>query len=165
MAGLAKGLAIIEAFGKNSGERFSIASAAKLTGQTRATARRCLLTLVELGYFAHDGKFFSPQPRLLRLGAAYLSSAQLPQIAQSLLDDIKRDIAESVTLTIPENDEMVVIVRSSIPQIIFSGDVPPQIRTVFGWNFPFMIPRWEKESSNEGIEVLGGADRVRFEAS
>lgn len=44
------------------------------------------------------------------------------------------------------------------------ADVPPLIRTVFGWNFPLMISRWEKENSNEGIEVLGGADRVCAEA-
>lgn len=43
-------------------------------------------------------------------------------------------------------------------------DVPPLNRTVFCWNFPLMIPRWEKESSNEGIKVFGSADRVRFEA-
>ncbi|MCF6371228.1 hypothetical protein, partial [Rhizobium halophilum] len=25
-------------------------------------------------------------------------------------------------------------------------DVPPLNRTVYGWNFPTMIPQWEKES-------------------
>jgi IclR family pca regulon transcriptional regulator len=121
MAGLAKGLLILEAFAENSKDRLSIAEVARLTAQTRATARRCLLTLVELGYLDFDGKYFRPLPRLLRLGAAYLANAQLPQMAQSLLDEIKRQVEESVTLTIPENDEMVVIARSSIAQIIFSG--------------------------------------------
>ncbi len=34
---------------------------------SRASARRCLLTLTELGYLEFDGKYFRPQPRLLAL--------------------------------------------------------------------------------------------------
>lgn len=33
-------------------------------------------------------------------------------------------------------------------------DVPPPFRTIFGWNFPVMIPDREMESSDEGIEVF-----------
>ena len=43
-------------------------------------------------------------------------------------------------------------------------DVPPLNRTVFGWNFPLMIPGWGKGEFHEVIEVFGGADRVRVEA-
>src|SRR6266481_660900 len=43
MAGLAKGLAIIEAFAVH--DVMSVADAARASGATRAAARRCLLTL------------------------------------------------------------------------------------------------------------------------
>ena len=64
MGGLAKGLAIIEAFSATT-VRMTVAEAARLADVTRPAARRCLLTLVDLGYLAHDGKFFTPLPSML----------------------------------------------------------------------------------------------------
>ena len=80
MAGLAKGLAVMETFGKTRSQ-LTVADAARLTGVTRAAARRCLLTLADLGYLTHDGKYFRPTPRTLRLGGAYLDTASLPNLA------------------------------------------------------------------------------------
>src|SRR4051812_2858245 len=81
MAGLAKGLAVMEAFGEGR-PTLTVSQAAKAAGVTRAAARRCLLQLTELGYLSSDGKFFNPTPRTLRLGAAYLAATPLPQLAQ-----------------------------------------------------------------------------------
>ena len=55
---LAKGLRVIEAFGHDSA-RLAIAQVSEMTGLDRATSRRSLLTLHELGYADYDGKFFS----------------------------------------------------------------------------------------------------------
>jgi IclR family pca regulon transcriptional regulator len=54
MGGFAKGLAIIEAFGIH--DVMSFADAARASGATRAAARRCLLTLNELGYVERYGR-------------------------------------------------------------------------------------------------------------
>lgn len=121
MIGLSKGLAIIESFGASRKGYLSISEAARLTGQNRSTARRCLLTLVDLGYLSFDGKHFRPEAQLLRLGAAYLSSARLPQVAQSLLDQIRDEMNESVILSIPEGDEIVMVARSWTQQILLTG--------------------------------------------
>src|ERR1700722_2817831 len=99
MAGLAKGLAIIEAFGANT-TRMTVSDAAHLADLSRPAARRCLLTLVELGYLAHDGKFFTPLPRMLRLGGAYLSTSSRTQIAQPLLASARDRLQESVSLAV-----------------------------------------------------------------
>jgi len=64
---LAKGLSVIEAF-RAERPRLAIADVAAITRLDRATARRCLLTLHELGYADYDGKFFTLTPRILRLG-------------------------------------------------------------------------------------------------
>ena len=48
MAGFAKGLQVIEAFDEDH-DALSIADVGRLTGLDRATARRCLLTLVRGG--------------------------------------------------------------------------------------------------------------------
>ena len=43
-------------------------------------------------------------------------------------------------------------------------DLPPENWTVLGWNFPLMILGSGQGQFHEGIEVHGGADRVRPQA-
>src|SRR5258708_33755540 len=99
MGGLAKGLGIIEAFGANA-TRMTVSDAAHLADLSRPAARRCLLTLVDLGYLAHDGKFFTPLPRMLRLGSAYLSPSSLTQSAQPVLANARESLRESLPLAV-----------------------------------------------------------------
>lgn len=119
MAGLAKGLAIIEAFGEHH-EHLSVASAASITGISRASARRCLLTLTETGYLLHEGSKFKPTPRMLRLGAAYYESASLPQLAVPHLETARDILNESISLAILEEDHAVFIARAEAERIISS---------------------------------------------
>lgn len=120
MAGLAKGLAIIEAFGANT-TRMTVSDAAHLADLSRPAARRCLLTLVELGYLAHDGKFFTPLPRMLRLGSAYLSTSSLAQIAQPLLASARDRLQESVSLAVLDEGYAVFIARAEAVRIVSTG--------------------------------------------
>jgi IclR family pca regulon transcriptional regulator len=120
MAGLAKGLAILELFGETS-PKLTISDAARLTGLNRAVARRCLLTLVDLGYLTHDGKNFLPTPRLLRLGDAYVESTALPQLAQPHLAAAREHVQESVSLAVLQNDEALFIARSEVKRIVNTG--------------------------------------------
>src|SRR3569833_1591179 len=89
MAGLAKGLAIIEAFSMHS--TMSVADAARAANTTRATARRCLLTLVELGYVELSGRDFRPLEQLRRLGAASSERDRLARVAQPLLERAREE--------------------------------------------------------------------------
>jgi IclR family pca regulon transcriptional regulator len=117
MAGLAKGLAILELLGARK-DRMTAAAAAQATGITRAAARRCLLTLVSLNYLAYDGKFFTPAPRLLRLGFAYLGSDTLAAAAEPILNRLRDTIRESVSLAVAEGDEVLFIARSPAPRVV-----------------------------------------------
>lgn len=120
MGGLAKGLAIIEAFSARS-PRMTVAEAARLASVTRPAARRCLLTLVELGYLSHDGKFFSPLPRMLRLGGAYLSTSSVAQIAQPLLAAACDELQESVSLAVLDDGQSVFVGRAEAIRIVSTG--------------------------------------------
>jgi IclR family pca regulon transcriptional regulator len=120
MGGLAKGLAIIEAFSPAS-PRMTVAEAARLANVTRPAARRCLLTLVDLGYLSHDGKFFSPLPRMLRLGGAYLSTSSLAQIAQPLLAAARDELQESVSLAVLDDGQSVFVGRAEAIRIVSTG--------------------------------------------
>ncbi|MHC5232134.1 IclR family transcriptional regulator [Brucella sp. LJL56] len=112
VGGFAKGLRVIEALGEDQ-PRLSIADVSKITGLDRATARRCLLTLAELGYAEYDGKFFMLLPRILRLGHAYLSSTPLPTIIQPHLDRLADIVGESASASVLDGTEIVYIARAS----------------------------------------------------
>jgi IclR family pca regulon transcriptional regulator len=119
MAGLAKGLAIIEAFSVNS--VMSVADAARASGATRAAARRCLLTLVELNYLELSGREFRPLPRLRRLGGMTSGRDQLIHIALPLLERARDELAESVSLAVLDDGQSLFIARAEAQHIVSTG--------------------------------------------
>ncbi|MDR6759256.1 IclR family pca regulon transcriptional regulator [Mycoplana sp. BE70] len=112
VSGFARGLKVIEAFGEMH-QRLSITDAAKLSGLDRATVRRSLLTLAELGYAAYDGKFFTLTPKTLRLGHAYLSATPLPAILQPHLDTLSEKADQSASASVLDGTEILYIARAS----------------------------------------------------
>ena len=119
MAGLAKGLAVLEAFEDRAA--LTIAEAAEATGTTRAAARRCLLTLTALGYLSDDGKFFRPTPRTLRLGAVYLEATPLPRLAQPYLEAARDALQESVSLAVLQDGGSIFVARAEAERIVSTG--------------------------------------------
>src|SRR5436190_1726607 len=67
MATLAKGLAVLGCFGKQR-PAMTLSEAAIAANVSRATARRILRTLTELGYVEQHGRQFSLSPNILQLG-------------------------------------------------------------------------------------------------
>lgn len=112
VSGFARGLKVIEAFGETR-QRLSIAEASKLTELDRATVRRSLLTLAELGYADYDGKFFTLTPKILRLGHAYLSATPLPTLLQPHLDQLSEKAGQSASASVLDGTEIVYIARAS----------------------------------------------------
>lgn len=112
MHGLVKGLAVIETFSAEQ-PRQAIAGVAAAAGLDRATARRCLLTLAQLGYADYDGKFFTLTPRVLRLGTACLAAMPLPQLVQPLLDRLSDALGESSSVCILDGGEIVYVARAA----------------------------------------------------
>ncbi|MBY5748366.1 IclR family transcriptional regulator [Rhizobium leguminosarum] len=112
VSGFARGLKVIEAFGETR-KRLSIAEASKLTELDRATVRRSLLTLAELGYADYDGKFFTLTPKILRLGHAYLSATPLPVLLQPHLDHLSEKAGQSASASVLDGTDIVYIARAS----------------------------------------------------
>jgi IclR family pca regulon transcriptional regulator len=135
VAGLGKGLAIIELFNETR-KRMAISEAAKLTGLTRAAARRYLLSLVHLGYAEFDGKYFSLTPRVMRLGHAYLAATPLTKLLQPFLDDIARQVGDPSMAGILDDTDVVCIAQATPPRIVFTslsvGSRLPAYRTALG---------------------------------
>jgi len=119
----AKGLRVLEVFGSDT-PRVSIAEVAEATGLDRATARRCLLTLRELGYADYDGKYFQLTPRVLRLGTGALAAMPLPQIVQPWLDQLSERIGQSSSVSILDEIEIVYIARAAQQRVMSIGLMP-----------------------------------------
>ena len=97
IAGLEKGLAILEAF-DNDHPRLTPTQAAQLTGLTR-TAARPADALEHLGYTTSDGTLFSLTPRVLKVGWSYFDSARLPRTVQPFLQQITAQLGEAAYLS------------------------------------------------------------------
>ncbi len=123
MGGLAKGLSIIDAFSAER-PRLSISEAADIAELDRATARRCLLTLAELGYAAYDGKFFTVTPKVLRLGTACLATMPLPRIVQPFLDQMSENIGQSTSVSILDDIEIVYVARAAQRRVMSIALMP-----------------------------------------
>jgi len=121
--GFARGLRVIEAFG-DAKPKMAIADVAKATGLDRATSRRCLLTLAQLGYADYDGKFFALTPKVLRLGYAYLASTPLPHIVQPYLDRLSETVGQSSSVSVLDGSDVVYVARASQRRVMSINLMP-----------------------------------------
>ena len=120
---LAKGLSVIEAFSLEK-PRLSISDVAAATGLDRATARRCLLTISELGYAEYDGKYFRLAPRILRLGAVMIATMPLPSLVQPWLDKLSTEIGQSTSVSILDDWEIVYLARATQQKLMSINLMP-----------------------------------------
>lgn len=122
MTSLARGLAVINAFQERK-RQLTIAQISHRTEIPRAAVRRCLYTLIKLGYATTDGRTYSLLPKVLTLGHAYLSSTPLAVSAQPYLDRISEQLHEACNLATLEGEQVLYIARSAIPQRLISVDL------------------------------------------
>jgi len=107
---LQRGLGIIRTFDHAAPEQ-SVSEIAAKTGLTRATARRFLITLVELGFMETDGRLFRLTPRVLELGYSYLSGLGFPDVALPHLERLVAEVDESSEATVLDGADVVYVVR------------------------------------------------------
>lgn len=122
IAGLEKGLSVIEAF-DDANPRLTSSQAGERCGMTRTAARRYLLTLTHLGYMATDGKLFWLTPRVLRLGQSYLESARLPRTVQPFLQRVTAGTQEAAYVSVLDGDDVVYIARNGANRTMNTGYV------------------------------------------
>ncbi len=132
---LARGLQVIRSFDAEH-TSMTLSEVAARTGLSRATARRFLHTLAELGYVRTDGKQFALTALVLQLGYAYLSSATLPQLIEPVLEELSARVEESASASVLQGSEIMYIARvhtRSIMQVGISvGTRFPALSTSMG---------------------------------
>jgi IclR family pca regulon transcriptional regulator len=117
MGGLAKGLAVIRAFTREQ-PALTLSDIARAAAMPAATARRCLLTLEELGYVTRNGRAFLLRPKVLELGAAYLESMNIEQLTKTHLEELARQTTDSAALCVLDGSEIVYVARASVRTLI-----------------------------------------------
>jgi len=117
VAGLEKGLAVIEAFDQER-PRLTISEVAVRTGLTRAAARRYLLTLAHLGFVSQDRKMFALTPKVLRLGQSYMHSARLPRIVEPELHKLAFALKEASSAGVLDGNDVICIAATTAGRVV-----------------------------------------------
>lgn len=117
---LARGLEVICAFSRSK-PRMTLSDMSRATGMTRATVRRLLLTLVREGYAKTDGRYFSLQPKVLRLGFSVISSMGIWEVAQPIMTDLAERLQESCFAVVLDGDEVTYIAKADSKRLVKIG--------------------------------------------
>jgi IclR family pca regulon transcriptional regulator len=112
-----RGLAVIAALG-HPGGGLTVAEVARAIGVTRASARRTLLTLEQLGYLRCDGRLFRLTPRVLDLGHGYRSGLALPDVARPHLQQLMEATDEFCSVSVLDGDETLCVARVAPARIM-----------------------------------------------
>jgi IclR family pca regulon transcriptional regulator len=118
MASLARGLVVIEAFTPQS-PQMTISQLSQRTGLSRAAVRRCLYTLVKLGFAgADEAQRYSLRPKMLTLANTYTASSTLANAAQPILERMSATYKESFSVATLDGEEIVYIARTTLTRVM-----------------------------------------------
>ncbi|MGC5048450.1 IclR family transcriptional regulator domain-containing protein [Micrococcus porci] len=114
---LATGLAVLRAFTPDA-PRLTLTEAADAAGVSRATARRSLLTLVELGYAVQDGRAFELTPKVLELGHGYWSGRSTSEVLRPVLTRASQRLHQSCSAGVLHGAHLMYIARVHTERIL-----------------------------------------------
>lgn len=114
---LARGLTVLEAFSE-LGETATLTEISKLVGLPKATCRRILLTLSELGYLSLHDNEFQLTARVLDLGYAYLSRLPFGDRATPLLNRLVEQLHQSCSIAVLEAPDVVYVARAAVQRLL-----------------------------------------------
>lgn len=125
---LERGLSVLRAFNKDRPE-MQLSEVAAATGLSPAVARRCLNTLVALGYVAKHGRRFLLRPEVLSFGWSFMSSMNLESVALPHLQKVRDETGDSSSMAVLSGREVLYIAH-------VSTDRPIRLSANVGTRFP-----------------------------
>ncbi len=120
VSSLARGLEVLRAFNRTR-RKMTLSDVAAETDNTRAGARRILLTLVHEGYAVADGKLFDLTPKVLELGHSVLSSKGSWDIARPFIDHLSEELRESCSAAVLDKFDVVYVSGAQYHRILSVG--------------------------------------------
>lgn len=98
--------------------RLTVSQIAAATDITRASARRFLLTLADLGYLRTDGQSFELTARSLELGSSFLSILSLPRVAEPHLKLLASGLGETASLCVLDGADVAYVACVPSPRLL-----------------------------------------------
>lgn len=117
---LARGMSVLTAFDAGV-KQMSLSDVARRVDLPRATVRRALYTLSELGYLETDGKLYRLTPQVLRLAGAYLGSAGNTAALQTTCDALCANLDEACSAAVLDGAHAVMVAHASPPRFLSSA--------------------------------------------
>ena len=105
---LERGLRVLRAFDEDHAE-MTLTQVAARTGLSPAVARRCLHTLVEIGYVGQHGRQFLLRPAVLTFGSAFLASMQIEQMVLPPLQHLRDQTGDSASLAVLSGRDILYV--------------------------------------------------------
>jgi IclR family pca regulon transcriptional regulator len=132
---LARGLRVLEVFNQDR-RQLTLSDIAKLVDLPRASVRRTLHTLVQLGYAEMDDRLFRLMPRVLMLARAFLLSNAVADILQPAVERLSEEVNELCSAAVLDGEDIMMIAHASPKRIIpVSAQVGfrlPAVQTALG---------------------------------
>lgn len=139
---LARGLDTLKALGTVT-EGATLSDIAAIVDLDRATTRRFLLTLCDLGYVRQSKKRFYMAPKVLELGYAYFSTMSKWEAIQPILNEFCDRTLGTISIGVQDGDEVIYVARAQSNRSVYA------INVTVGSRFPIY-------SSSIGRIILAG---------
>lgn len=116
---LARGLSVLECFGQEKRDRYTLSELAKRLNMPKSSLYRILKTLAGMGYLRYEehSKHYYLGVRVMSLGFALLQGMELREIARPYMEMLSHECNKTVNLTILDGMEMVYVERVSVRSI------------------------------------------------
>jgi IclR family transcriptional regulator, pca regulon regulatory protein len=114
---LGRGLAVLRAFTQAS-PALTITEVAERTGLTRATARRILLTLADLGYVEPSRREFALTRSVLELAKPFATEQDPWEFAKPYLESLTERTGESASIAVLDGTEILYVARCQTRRLL-----------------------------------------------
>lgn len=111
--GLAKGLAVLEAFDATHPE-MTLSELARRIGASPAATRRSLITLGTLGYVGQRGKRFHLRPRIMALGSGFYFSARIDELLHPDLRAVVERFGDAASVGTLDGQDVIYVAHHSV---------------------------------------------------
>lgn len=109
---LERGMRVLKSFDEEHPE-MTLSEVAAKTDLSPAVVRRCLKTLVELGYVGQHGRKFLLRPSVLTIGSAFLASMQIEQVVLPPLQHLRDQTGDSASLAVLSGADILYVAHVS----------------------------------------------------
>ncbi len=114
---LDRGLSVLRAFGREH-PQMTLSEVAAITELSPAAARRCLNTLVKLGYVAKHQRQFLLRPEVMSFASAYLDSMSLGELVRPHLQAVRDETGDSSSLAVLSGSDVLYLVHVSTNRMV-----------------------------------------------